>query len=73
MAGPIRPRRFEHEGKMVGIEDAQTPSRQGRPGHVAAQAFESPPVRACDPCCRMQGKAVRSKAQGCRTHSGGAR
>ncbi len=36
MAGPIRPRRFEREGKMVGIENAQTPSRQGRPGHVAA-------------------------------------
>ena len=31
---------FEREGKMVGIEDVQTPSRQGQPGHVAAQAFE---------------------------------
>ena len=49
MAGPIRPRRFEREEKMVGIDKAQTPSRQGRPGHVAAQAFEPPPVRACDP------------------------
>ena len=36
MAGPIRPRRFEREGKVLGIENAQTPSRQGRPGHVAA-------------------------------------
>ena len=71
MAGPIRPRRFEREGKMVRIDKAQTPSRQGRPGHVAAQAFEPPPVRACDPPCRMQGKAARSKAQGRRTHPGG--
>ena len=71
MAGPIRPRRFEREGKMVGIENAQKPSRQGWPGHVAAQAFEPPPVRACDPRCRMQGKAARSKAQGRRTHPGG--
>ena len=64
MAGPIRPRRFEREGKRVGIENAQAPSRQGRPGHVAAQAFEPPPVRACDPRCRMQRKTARSKAQG---------
>ena len=71
MAGPIQPRRFEYEGKMVGIENAQEPSRQGWPGHVAAQAFEPPPVRACDPRCRMQGKAARSKAQGRRTHPGG--
>ena len=71
MVGPIRPRRFEREGKMVGIENAQAPSRQGRPGHVAAQAFEPPPVRACDPRCRRQGKTGRSKAQGRRTHPGG--
>ena len=70
-AGPIRPRRFEREGKRVGIDKAQTPPRQGRPGHVAAQAFESPPVRAGDPRCRMQPKAARSKAQGRRTHPGG--
>ena len=36
MAGPIRPRCFEREGKAFGIQDAQTPRRQGRPGHVAA-------------------------------------
>ncbi len=40
---------------MVGIENAQTP----------------PPVRACDPRSRMQGKAARTKAQGRRTHPGG--
>ena len=53
---------------MVGIDKAQTPPRQG---HVAAQAFEPPPVRAGDPRCRMQPKAARSKAQGRRTHPGG--
>ena len=30
MAGAIRPGRFEREGKMVGIEDAQTPRRSRR-------------------------------------------
>ena len=53
---------------MVGIDKAQTPPRQG---HVAAQAFEPAPVRACDPRCRMQPKAARSEAQGRRTHPGG--
>ena len=71
MAGPIRPRRLEREAKPLRIQNAQAPSRQGRPGHVAAQAFEPPPVRAGDPRGRMQGKAARSKAQGRRTHSGG--
>ena len=47
------------------------PAARARPGHVAAQAFEPAPVRACDPRCRMQPKAARSKAQGRRTHPGG--
>ena len=40
MAGPIRPRRFEHAGEMVGIENVQTPPakagacpRGGEPSH----------------------------------------
>ena len=41
MAGPIRPRRFERETKPLRSEEAQAPRGQGRPGHVAAQAFES--------------------------------
>ena len=36
MAGPIRPRRFEREGKVCRIEEAQAPGGQGRAGHVAA-------------------------------------
>ena len=34
------------------------PPARARAGHVAAQAFEPPSVRACDPRCRMQGKAA---------------
>ena len=49
MAGPIRPGRFEREGKLLRIEEAQAPGGQGRSGHVAAKAFEPTSVRACDP------------------------
>ena len=58
MAGPIRPRRFERETKPLRSEEAQAPRGQGRLGHVAAQAFESSPVRARDPRRRMQRKAA---------------
>ena len=70
MAGPIRPRRFERKAKPLRSEEAQAPRGQGRSGYVAAQAFESSPVRARDPPSRMQRKAARSEAQGRRTHPG---
>ena len=57
--------------KPLRIEDAQTPRRQGRPSHVAAQAFELLPVRAHDPYSCMQRKAARGKAQGRCTYLGG--
>ena len=70
MAGPMRPRRFEREGKRVGIDNAQTPSRQGLAGHVAAQAFEPPSVRACDPrwLVSQAGDKVRGEASEFRPH-----
>ena len=71
VGGAVGPGRLESERKALGVEDAQSPCRQGRSGDIAAQLLEPASVVGGDASGRMEGESPRREAQGSSSHARG--